>query len=64
MGEQIPMSSDPAQLVLDFAQKIRREIWPGRRLPFYYDRARSTLIASAAPSCMPRPSLLMRAMHC
>jgi phosphatidylserine/phosphatidylglycerophosphate/cardiolipin synthase-like enzyme len=37
-SEQIPMSSDPAQLVLDFAQKIRREIWPGRRLPtFYYD---------------------------
>lgn len=32
------MSSDPARLVLDFAQKIRREIWPGRRLPsFYYD---------------------------
>jgi phosphatidylserine/phosphatidylglycerophosphate/cardiolipin synthase-like enzyme len=33
-----PPTPTPAQLAREFGDKVRREIWPGRRLPdFYYD---------------------------
>lgn len=52
-------TSDDVALVREFAERFRRDLWPGERMPeLFHDRALLTREQTHERACMPREALV------